>query len=245
MDLPAALAATDGIVCAVGAGGKKSTMYAVSRRLERAVVTATVRIPIFDQHVARVIVTEDPRAALESATDWPLGLVPRIDDGRGDRYLGYDTGVIDRIADSAVVDAVLVKADGARMREFKAPDDSEPRIPRRADTVLPIASVKAVGEPLEEATVHRPERVAAIAGLDTGDVISPADVAAVLVDECGGRKDVPSGATVIPVINKVDDEELAHTARAVAAEIHDRATVPRVVLTRMTAPDPLVECVYP
>lgn len=37
----------EGVVCVV-AGDKKTTLYALADRVEQAVVTATVRIPIFD-----------------------------------------------------------------------------------------------------------------------------------------------------------------------------------------------------
>ncbi|PSQ16310.1 putative selenium-dependent hydroxylase accessory protein YqeC [Halobacteriales archaeon QS_8_69_26] len=242
MTLPEALLATDGVVPAVGAGGKKSTLYALADRIDRAVVTATVRIPLFDPHVAEVAVTEDPVAAVEAAEDWPVGVVPARDD-RDDRYRGYDPAVVDRLAAAGVADAILVKADGARTREFKAPGDREPRIPDRADTVLPVASVHAVGEPLDEGAVHRPERVAALTGLAGGERIEPEHVAAVLAHDRGGRKGVPGGASVVPVLNKVDDDSLAGVAREIAAGIHARADVPRVVLARMTADDPVVEVV--
>lgn len=243
MDLVEAIAPEGGVVCTVGAGGKKSTLYALADRLDRPVVTATVRIPIFDGHVATVAVTEDPVGALRSAgpDDWPLGLVPERE--RPDRYLGYDTDVVDAIAAADVAGAVLVKADGARMREFKAPGEREPRVPDRADVVCPVASVHAVGEPLAEEHVHRPERVAAITGLEPGAEIRPRDVAAVLASSEGGRKGVPDDATVRPVLNKVDDPDLAATAREVAGLVHDRADVPGVVLARMTADEPLVDVV--
>jgi hypothetical protein len=41
----------------------------------------------------------------------------------------------------------------------------------------------------------------------------------------------------------VDDADLEATARAVAAEIHDRLDVPRVVLAEMRADDPIVDVV--
>lgn len=230
MDLVDALAAR-GLVCTVGAGGKKTTCYTLANRLDRAVVTATVRIPIFDDRVAHVEVTDDPVRAVDANTDWPLGLVPeRHDDVR---YAGYDTATVDRLAARTDCDAVLVKADGARNRLFKAPGDREPQIPASTDTVLPIASAKVVGRPLTEEFVHRPERVAAVGGLDVGEEIRPEHVARTLASEEAGRKRVPEGATVIPVLNMCDDEELTEVARTVADRVHELAEVPRVVLTRM------------
>jgi len=234
MDLIEALSADANLVCVVGAGGKKTTLYALANRLDRAVVTATVRIPIFDDHVADVRVTRDPVGALRDADAWPLGLVPERE--RDDRYLGYDRETVTAIRATPGHGPVLVKADGARTRLLKAPDEREPQIPATADTVIPVASARVVGNPLAEEHVHRPERVAELTGLGLGDPVGPEDVGAVLASRQGGRKRVPPDATVVPLINMVDDEDLAATGRAIAETIHDRADVARVVLARMNEP---------
>lgn len=226
----------EGVVCAVGAGGKKSLLYALAERVDRAVVTATVRIPIFDEHVARVVVTDDPATAVHEATEWPLGVVPERE--REDRYRGYEPERIASIADAAP-SAALVKADGARTRRLKAPGEHEPQIPDCADVVVPIASVRAVGEPLSEAVAHRPERVAAITDLAVGDEIRPEDVARVLAHPEGGMKDVPEGAAVIPLVNMADDAALVQTATEIAEGIHDHVDVPRVVVTSLNADEPV------
>ena len=230
-----------GVVAVVGAGGKKTTLWRLAERHDRAVVTAATRIPTFEERVADLVVTDDPIGAVESALDreadggspWPLGLVP----GRADevRYEGYDTSTISALADAVGddLDAILLKADGARNRLFKAPDEHEPQVPDGADTVLPIASAKVVGEPLDETRVHRPELVAEIAGLEPGEEIRPVHVARVLASDRGGLKRVPDGATAVPVVNMCDDEKLAETGREVAEGILERAAVPRVVLARM------------
>lgn len=138
---------------------------------------------------------------------------------------------------------VLVKADGARTRWLKVPDDTEPRIPASTATVIPIASVQVVGEALSPDWVHRPERLPAVTGLDPGDRIRPEDVATVLTSDRGGYKGVPPGATVVPLLNMVDNDSLEAVGREVAAAILDRADVPRVVLARMKDDDPLVAVV--
>jgi len=62
--------------------------------------------------------------------------------------------------------------------------------------------VHAVGEPLTEAVVHRPERVAAITALSVGDTITPETIGTVLASPDGGLRHVPDAAAVTPVINK-------------------------------------------
>jgi probable selenium-dependent hydroxylase accessory protein YqeC len=247
MNLPEALDAEVGLTCVVGAGGKKTTLYALADRLDGAtgsdpVVTATVRIPIFDGEVAEVVVTEDPASALDAADRFPLGLVPERE--REDRYRGYDPETVTALA-AAHDGPVLAKADGARTRWLKAPNEREPQIPRAADTVIPIASARVVGEPLSEESVHRPERVAGVTGCERGDEIRSEDVAAVLASDEAGLKDVPEGATVIPVVNMVDSSDLEAVGREIADEVLARApdSVARVVLTRMVADDPVVAVV--
>jgi len=240
MDLVTALDAGAGTTAVLGAGGKKSTLYALAERLPRAVVTATVRIPLFDDHVAEVVVTDDPVAAVEAAEAWPVGVVP---ERNGDRYEGYEPAVVDELAASGAADAVLVKADGARTRWCKAPGPDEPRLPAGADVVVPVVSARVVGEPLDGTHVHRPERVAAVAGRSLGEPLRHEDVAAVVASDRGGLKGVPPGATAVPLVNMVDDAELEATAREVAAGILDRADVPRVVLARLLDDDPVVAVV--
>jgi len=216
--------------------------------LDRAVLTATVRIPIFDREVAAVRVTEAPVAALDEITagegdeptgdaesrggaeSFPLGLVPERE--RDDRYRGYDPAVVNEIG-AAHDGPVLVKADGARTRLLKAPNEREPQIPASADRVVPVASAGAVGEPLTAETVHRPERVAAITDAAVGDEITPELVGRVLAHEEGGLKGIPGGATAIPLVNAVDDADDEAAAREIARVVHERADVPRVVLARM------------
>ena len=250
MDSVEAFRATDAAVAVVGAGGKKTTMYALAERTDRSVVTATVRIPIFDDNVARVETTSDPASAVANATSdaFPLGVVPERE--REDRYRGYDPGVVDELI-AAHDGSTFIKADGARLRDLKAPNEREPQIPSGVDVVVPIASASVVGEPLDDALVHRPERVVRVAreadvDAAVGEPITPEIVGAVLASPDGGLKGIPEGATVIPLVNKVDDDERAETARAIAAAFTrridehagdggpvDGIDVPHVVLARM------------
>ncbi len=239
MNIVTALDAEQGVTCMVGAGGKKTTLYHLANALPDAIVTATVRIPIFDSHVEQVLVTDEPMETITDVSDRPLGLVPEQE---GNRYRGYEPGVITELA-ATVDDAILVKADGARTRWFKAPNESEPQIPRGADTIIPIVSAKIVGEPLTDEHVHRPERVAAITELSPGDEITAHEVASVLTSQAGGLKGIPPAATVIPLVNMADTPGLVETAHDIAERSLDSPSIARVVLAKMIADDPLVAVV--
>jgi probable selenium-dependent hydroxylase accessory protein YqeC len=193
-----------------------------------------------------VVVTDEPVAALRDATDgrtterFPLGVVPERE-ADGDRYRGYDTAVADDLAAEGLADAVLVKADGARNREFKAPGENEPQIPPTADTVLPVVSAHVEGEKLTESLVHRPERVVELTDLAMGEHILAEQVAQVLTHPEGGLKSVPDVATVVPVINKVDEAGHEAAGNRIATQLLQHDRIDRVALTQFADPeDPLV-----
>lgn len=239
MEYVTELGLDDGLTAVVGAGGKKSTMYAVAPAIDRAVLTTAVRIPPFDERVADLRVTADPRSVLDVAAEWPLGLVPAHEENR---YLGYDLDVLDEIAAHPAPEAVLVKADGARNREFKAPGEDEPKIPPSAHRVLGLVSAQVVGKPLVEEHVHRPERVTDLTGLERGEPITVDTVATVLSSPEGTENGVPESATFVPVINKVDTDAELETAREIADQVLERGRAERVALTQLRdRPEPLVE----
>ncbi len=213
----------------VGAGGKKTTLYALAGECTDAVVTSTVRIPPFSSHVADVVVSDDPVAAVRDTDERPLGVVAGTD---GDRHIGYDPDAVDELI-GATDATVLIKADGARTRRLKAPGDHEPQLPRTTDLVVPIASAKVVGKPLSGEIVHRPERVAAITDLGIGDEITADDVAAVLTSRSGGLKQLPESARAVPLVNMVDTKRDERAGREIAERILAREPVDRVVLARM------------
>ena len=237
MSLVSALEADEGVTCFVGAGGKKSTIYKLATELPRAIVTNTVRIPLFDEHVDQVSLKTDPSSAIQDIDIRPLGLVAGKEGT--DRYTGYQPETIDKLA-ASTSDPILVKADGARMRRFKAPGDNEPQLPSSTDTVVPIVSIHVIGQPLDDRLVHRVDRVSQLTGLSLGDTITPEAVATVITSRDGGRKAVPDEATVIPLINMVDTPEYCAQAAEVAEEMHAKAQLDRVVLARMNTDSPVV-----
>jgi probable selenium-dependent hydroxylase accessory protein YqeC len=90
-----------------------------------------------------------------------------------------------------------------------------------------------VGRPLGPDHVHRPEFVSRI---HPGSVVTPEMIAAVVVHPQGGCKNVPPGARVVLLINKVDDDGRLRLARAIAARVLETGAVAGVVLAALGAP---------
>lgn len=238
------LEARSGIVCAIGAGGKKTTLYAVAAlHPGRVAITSSVHIPYFPEDLdATVVVAAEPdlQARLEA-----LGGRARIayacPGAKTGRHAGVDPGLIRRLHDSLRFDLTLVKADGARMRWIKAPNPDEPVIPRGTRTVLIVQSARALGEPLGDRTAQRPERIAAITGAEIGAPFSPLHMARLLTLD-GGLLSGTGGMRVIPIINMVDDEARLRLAREVAeAALDECSRFDKIVLARMSDPsEPVV-----
>ena len=243
------LAAQRGLVCAVGAGGKKSTLY---RLVEAHLAAGTARVGL----TCTVTMARPPRSLGEPLIAEPARLAGILAERGRDRLLVYaqpspKPGRIGGVppADLAGLhagggfDVTLIKADGARMRWIKAPAAGEPVLPPGVATVLALVSARIFGQPLAAAVAHRPERVAAVTGAAPGEPLSPAHVARLLASEQGALHGT-GDAAVVPIINMVDDPARLVAAREAARQALQRsARFTRVVLTSMTAPEPVIEVV--
>lgn len=235
------------MVCAVGAGGKKTTLYHLAtHHVGRVGLTCTVPHGFFPESLPAQVVVAEPRdivaAVLDAARSNRL-VAFALPPAKKGRYGGVDPNVIEEIRRREIFDVLLVKGDGARMRWIKAPNDDEPLIPQGTTTVIALVSARALGAPLTEATGHRPLRVAAVTGARPGEPITPAHVARLLASEDGALKGT-AGATVVPVINMVDNAErraAAVEAARLALELSGRFD--QVVLTSHRRDDPLVDVV--
>lgn len=244
IDLHQALAAREGIVCAVGAGGKKTTMLRLARGHDgRVALTATTKIPID-------FAAGDPEilhcgASTVAADVLARGAGRRIvafagEPGRSERLRGAEPVLVRAVHEAGGFAATYVKADGARMRLAKAHDAGEPRLMPGTTTVLQLASVRVVGKVLDGRTVHRPALFAAQAGLRMGARVTADGLATVLAQQAAIMV-AASGARVVTVLNMVDDDALLATARKVACALRARGATHRIALTAMLAAAPVRE----
>ena len=127
------------------------------------------------------------------------------------------------------------------MRPFKAPAAHEPVIPVETTLVVPVVGADVFGRPLDAEHVHRPELVSALSGAPLGAPITPEIVAAVLAHPDGGRKNVPAGARVVVLINKVETLPDRKPARDTAERLLREPAVEAVVLAAAREDDPVLE----
>jgi probable selenium-dependent hydroxylase accessory protein YqeC len=238
------LDARSGVVCAVGAGGKKSLLkHLATSHPGRVAITATVFTTYFQENLGfAVAIDDDTRLPAVVANLDPARSVAYACPGdKPGRRAGASAATVERIHRECGFAATYVKADGARMRLIKAPADDEPALPACCTTVLPILSALAIGEPLTARVAHRVERVERVAGLRENETILPQHLGRLLASPDGLMKST-EGLRVVPVINMVDDALRATQAREAAAAALDLCDrIDRVVLVSLARTgDPIV-----
>ncbi len=242
------------LISIVGGGGKTSLLFALGEAIAgRVLLTTTTRIFAAQMKLATAVSTYTPDANWDA---WLADLEAKLSkqgaclvvgEVQGKKAFGVPPDLPAKLLATPFVDAVVVEADGSRMRPIKAPAAHEPVIPTETTLLVPTVGIDALDGVLEE-VAHRPELVRGILGardwgLGIGDWrLRVEDVARLLVSEQGGMKDAPARARVIPLINKVETDEQLYAARQIAQHaLRITPHVARIVITALHSKQPVRE----
>lgn len=202
------------IVALVGGGGKTTLMAAMA---DHAVAAGEIVIRTTTTKLAAdttIFDTEDPvfwdgrKASLPSiqtrlSRKRSLTLV-RGQDITSGKLLGFAPETVDLLAVSNLADRIFVEADGARGKSIKAPAEFEPVIPRLTDLVIGILGADALGMPMDEKHVFRPERLAEISKGKPGQILDERIFACLAAHPEGLYKNAPPPCRRILYVNKMD-----------------------------------------
>jgi probable selenium-dependent hydroxylase accessory protein YqeC len=201
-------------VAFVGAGGKTTHLLHFARELaadDRPVlVTTTTHLadPREEESTfARILFRPDMEHPLTPGSEpdpEPLGgvtlLVSRPADEPG-KLKGIHASRIARLR--TAWDLVLVEADGSKRLPIKAPAAYEPVVPEGTDLVVGVIGLDALGEPMDERTVHRPEPFATVTGCAPGEPIGWDHLVALARHSEGLFKGARGRRVVL--LNKIDE----------------------------------------
>ena len=216
-----ALGLDRGVAALVGAGGKTTLLFRLADEARaagrRVLVTTTTHMGVPAGYGAVFFeeagdITAEVQEALER-DGRAIVLGRRL---REDKVEGIPPERVDALA--RLADVVLVEADGARRRSFKIPAEHEPVVPASATLVIVVVGMDVLGRPLDEAHVHRWERVAAAAAQPMGWTITEDTIVRALLDPAGYLSRVPAGARSAVFLNKAEGDALA-AARRIAARL--------------------------
>ncbi|MHB8600335.1 MAG: selenium cofactor biosynthesis protein YqeC [Ktedonobacteraceae bacterium] len=222
------------LIAIVGAGGKTTTMYTLAAELaqrgKRVVTTTTTNIYIPRQsETDTLIVATETLQMLKMVNDaWKQHhrvAVAGTVIGAG-KLGGLQRDQPYELLNRGGADAVIVEADGARHAMIKAPAEYEPVVPTQTNVALLVMSAEAINQPLNADIAHRPERIAAVLGIQQGDILTPQLIARLMTSRQGALKNIPEQASVYLLITHVSPErkgmaqELATLVRYFVKDMH-------------------------
>ena len=242
MKLHVALGISSGDVAAfVGAGGKSSAILAVSGELTRegmkVLVAPTTKMLKSEAGRIGPLVTSEDAGDVLAKTERAFSEAPAVVVGSGmlsrNRVGGVDPGWVGDLA--RLADVVLVEADGSRRRPIKGTAEHEPVFPEATTLVVAVGNVHALGTPVDEEHVHRPEIFSDLTGIGQGQSITPRAFA--LAVARGSLARVPQSARTAALITGVVPGRLMSDASVITRELW-RLGVRDVVLASLPTESP-------
>jgi probable selenium-dependent hydroxylase accessory protein YqeC len=258
-DLASALGVAQGeMIAFVGAGGKTTAAWRLLGELADAGQSAvfTTTTCIFKPAAGDVALVLDPEPGTADLR-WALTRAPTVvwaaDAGeRGEsnrarrspypaepvKLVGVAPGVVNRVSRELPEVVWLVEADGAKGRLLKAPASYEPVIPSMADRVVVVAALNAIGRPLGEETVHRPEIAARVLDTSTGARITLGMLAELIAHPQGGLKGIPAETEPVVLLTRWGDTSSGH-GHGVAEHLLCISKIARVVEADLRGAEPV------
>lgn len=232
---------TGEVVAFAGAGGKSSAILALVGELRREGLTTLVA-PTTKMFVSEVdqigpLVTSQDPEELAALSEKAFAESKAVVSGKGllskKRVEGVDPEWISRLAPLA--DVTLVEADGSRRRPLKGTTPHEPVLPEAATLVVAVGNVEALGKPLDEEYVHRPQVFSELTGVGAGHTITPRAFARALAK--GALSRIPSGARTAALLTGVEPGPSMAGAAGISRELW-RLGVKKVVLSSLPGESP-------
>lgn len=242
MKLHEALGISSGdVVAFVGAGGKSGAILTVCEGLLQAgmkvLVAPTTKMLLGEADRIGPLVASEDADRLQKKAENALSEAPAVVAGSGmiskNRVGGVDPAWIGGLA--SLADVVLVEADGSRRRPIKGTADHEPALPTAATLVVAIANVQALGKPVDDEHVHRPEVFSELTGIGQGQSITPGAFATAIAR--GSLARVPQETRKAALITGVDPGRTMSKASVITRELWHLG-LKNVVLTSLPTGSP-------
>lgn len=213
------------IISLVGGGGKTTTMYQLADELAEhglrvLVTTSTHIVKPQNGQVAEICDVRELQEVewngqiLTAGTPVEGGVTmngtPGLTKLSRPQGLG-DQAEMERLLELA--DVILIEADGAKQKPVKVPRDGEPVLISQTGLVIACAGLSAIGKTFGEACFRFAEQGQWLMRKDT-DLVESDDVALILVDERGSRKEL-DGRYYRIVLNQADRQTQRQTAEKV------------------------------
>lgn len=225
------------VVAFVGAGGKSSSIRVTSKELAddglKVIALPTTKMTQRQaDSIGPTVLSEDLEELLLLAAEKLSLTSPVVVGGERiskERIGGLPAEEVRKFR--SIADVLLVEADGARGKLVKGTAEHEPVIPPDTDLVVAIAGIGALGKPVTEEFVHRPELFSVQTGVGPGQSITARAIARSLND--GSLADLPENTRPAVLLTGVTPGAPMSDAAVVARELW-RFGTKKVVFTSLT-----------
>lgn len=229
------------VVAFAGAGGKSSAILAIVEELANeqmtVLVVPTTKLFLDEAHKVGPLVTSadhtELRGKIEQALTSSRTVVAGSELLSKRRVGGVDPAWVPSLSKLASV--TLVEADGSRRRPLKGTAEHEPLFPDSATLVVAVGNVTALGKPLNDENVHRPEIFSELTGVSLDQTVTARAFATALAKGSLGK--LPAGARQTALITGVQPGRRMSDAAVVTRELW-RLGVKKVVLSSLPTEKP-------
>jgi probable selenium-dependent hydroxylase accessory protein YqeC len=228
------------VVAFVGAGGKSSAILQAARELKEAgvkvLVASTTKMFVSEAERVGTILTSENRNELGLKAEEILARKGAVAVGSTilskERVGGVEPSWVPDLAPDGGV--TLVEADGARRQALKGTAAHEPLLPDGVTIVVAVGSIRALGEPMDEEHVHRPQVFSELTGIGPGHTIGAEAFAQALL---AGLRDAPENSRRAALLTDVEPGRSMSDASIVAHGLW-RGGVRKVILSSLPKQSP-------
>lgn len=220
MELYGALGIIEGdVVAFVGAGGKSGAILQIVGELEEAgtpvLVAPTTKMFVSEAEEIGPVLTsedgEDLRSKVEESLAGGGAAVAGSAILSKNRMGGVEPSWVPALAPQNGV--TLVEADGSRRRPLKGTAAHEPLLPGGVTLVVAVGGIRALGKPVDEEHVHRPEVFSKLTGTGPGHTIDARAFANALL---AGFRNIPDGVRRAALLTDVEPGRTMARASVIA-----------------------------
>ncbi len=238
------------VVSLVGGGGKTTTLARLTGELRarglRALATTTTKVGVpgpadpLRLHCAATYARARALAARVAAAQDPGSGVPVLVRRQlsAEKAAGVPAAWLEQLWALALLDALVVEADGAARKPVKAPAPWEPVVPHCTTVFVAVLGLSCLGEVVAQAG-FRVEHIVACTGLAPDSRFEPAGLARLLTAPAGLAKGWGGGARAVAFLNQAEGEQRRAAAREVARRVLSQGPYTRVVVGSAAGETPL------
>jgi probable selenium-dependent hydroxylase accessory protein YqeC len=216
------------LLALVGAGGKTTALQRLCAESAEAPggILATTTTAMFARQLSSVgplLVADEEETTLAARAGEALRSAGVVSLARSrtdnEKVKGLSPAEVDALWRGGVAGSIFVEADGSRGLPLKAFGAAEPQVPYSATTVVLLAGLDALGRRIDTKHVHRSELLASALGVTRKTRVTTDLLSGALALQVVKLRTVTSGARVVVLLNKADDEELVDQGVAAGEDL--------------------------